>query len=958
MEGNGYPSYLELLADNRQLREENRNLREQIRLLKLSGGSDCELPKESNAAGGVRCATGQATLSAEEKVSLFASFFKGREDVFARRWHSEKSGSAGYQPVCLNEWERTLCDKRKFKCAKCPNRKFKPLDRDALKAHLMDRDPNGRKVVGVYPILGDNTCNFLCADFDDKSCEHGYQADALAYVGICRQWGIPHAMERSRSGNGAHVWIFFDKPLQAAKARRLGGRILSAAMEREPRLSFKSYDRFFPSQDELPDGGFGNLVALPLQGGARMKGNSVFVDESFVACDDQWAYLLGVGKMSEADVDRILAEHAHVPDVGQLSTSSESRPWETPPAQAVAREDFPRGIAIVKANMLYVPLRGLSAKAVNHLKRIASFQNPRFFEMRNMRKPIFNVPRVISCADVLDDYLALPRGCEEAVATLLERMGVSLEIDDRTERGKPINARFAGMLRDDQREAVQCLATHDTGVLKATTGFGKTVVAIALMAERGVNTLVLVHNRTLLDQWMARLDEFLVVEGWAEMVPPCRGRKRRTSPFGTLDSRGDRLGGIVDVAMVQSCMKDGELKPFVRSYGMIIVDECHRVSAVGYESVLKRANAHYVHGLTATPVRRDGLQLVSLMQCGPIRYQAGAREQMGAQGFERLLVPRFTSYRSLSMDEPSYQKVNGELAVDERRNQFIIADVRKALEHGRTPIVLTCLISHAEALSALLAPFCPNVVTLVGTRPQREKVLAMERLAQMSPSESLVVVATIEYVGEGFDYPRMDTLFLALPISWKGRVEQGVGRLHREYPGKRDVRVYDYIDVHVPMCDKMYRKRQNGYAAAGYRAWTDATEERSQEDGRNIFNGRNYRDAFISDISKARRSVVISTPRPRLSGRSNIIERLGTLLARGVDVVAFTRPVPPGNDVLQDIGARTIAKEGLSICTAIVDRSTIWYGDIDFLGYNAGERHAIRMDNPAMAEGLLEVLMG
>ncbi len=325
--------------------------------------------------------------------------------------------------------------------------------------HLEGKSPDGQDVIGVYAIFADNTCNFLCADFDDKSCEYGYQKDVLAYVGVCKDWGVPCFIERSRSGNGAHVWIFFEQPLPASKARRLGNMILTEATERYGRMNFKSYDRFFPNQDRLPEGGFGNLVALPLQGKARKEGNSVFVDENFMVYENQWYFLLEIERISEMAVDAILAKHETASELGELSTTSESKPWETPVPQKISHNDFPANPVLIRSNMLYIPLQGFSAKVINHLKRIASFKNPEFYARQGMRLSTYNIPRIISCADMGDDYIALPRGCEDAVVALLEGNQVAYRVEDKTNYGENITVEFKGKLREEQKAAIANLVS-------------------------------------------------------------------------------------------------------------------------------------------------------------------------------------------------------------------------------------------------------------------------------------------------------------------------------------------------------------------------------------------------------------------------------------------------------------------------------------------------------------------
>lgn len=614
-------TYQELLAAYNKLLKENEFLHKEVdRLQTLLNSKDIPMTQPIM----------KQHLSLEEKVSVFRNLFKGREDVFARRWHSRTSGKSGYQPVCRNEWDRQLCDKKKYKCAECPNRLFKPLEYEDIYRHLEGKTQDGQDVIGAYAILADNNCNFLCADFDDKSCEHGYKKDVLAYVGVCKDWDIPCSIERSRSGNGAHVWIFFELPLPASKARRLGYAVLTEAMERNGRMTFKSYDRFFPNQDRLPEGGFGNLVALPLQGKARKEGNSVFVDENLIIYENQWNYLLQIKRIPETTIDAILAKHGTDSELGELSTTSESKPWETPVPQKITPNDFPANLVLIRSNMLYIPLSGLSARVINHLKRIASFKNPEFYARQGMRLSIYNIPRIISCADMEEDYIALPRGCEDAVVTLLKDNQISYRIEDKTNHGENVTVRFKGELREEQKAAIASLTTHNNGILNATTAFGKTVTAIGLIAERKINTLILVHTKSLLDQWTSRLEEFLEIDFTEEDLPKKRGRKKAFSPFGTLDSKGNSLRGKIDIALIQSCLEDNGVKSFVRNYGMLIVDECHHVSAVNFERILKYANARYVYGLTATAIRKDGHQPIIFMQCGPIRYSADAKTQIAS----------------------------------------------------------------------------------------------------------------------------------------------------------------------------------------------------------------------------------------------------------------------------------------------------------------------------------------
>lgn len=894
-------------------------------------------------------------LSLQEKVALFRSLFKGREDVFARRWFSASTGKSGYQPVCAREWNREYCDKKKYKCAECPNREFQPLGYNDIYRHLEGKDQNGRDVVGVYAILPDNSCSFLCCDFDDKSCEHEYQDDVRAYVSVCREWGVPAYIERSRSGNGAHVWILFDEHIKAQTARRLGNAILTEAMEREGRMSFKSYDRFFPNQDYMPTGGFGNLVALPLQGRVRKDGNSVFVNDDFNPFTDQWAYLQGMKKMTVSEVEMLVSRYDRE-SLGELSKSSESAPWERPLPKPMNKADFPNRITIVRSSGIYIPITNLSAKAINHLKRLAAFKNPEFYAKLGMRLPVYNLPRVISCSEITDDYLILPRGCEESAIDFLRGNNVDVEIQDKTNPGLPIAVEFNGQLYPEQEQAIEVLARYRCGTLYATTAFGKTVTAAAMIARKKVNTLILVHTKALLDQWRKRLLEYLMTDFQPEGQPKGRGRRKKFQQFGALSSTENTLNGKIDIALLQSCINDNVVKPFVREYGMVIVDECHHAPAFNFERILCEVNARYVYGLTATPIRKDGHQPIIFMQCGEIRYTSDSKAQQIQQSFRRLLIPRFTSHRNLNADGNNYAQIIDELIENESRNRLILDDVASNIAEGRTPIILTARTAHVDLLTNQCRKICQNVIRLVGNDSAKAKREVITQLNAIPANEPLVVVATGKYVGEGFDLPRLDTLMLAMPVSWKGLIAQYTGRLHRNYPGKNETRIYDYIDLRVPVCDSMYRKRLQGYKAVGYSIAVANEGLFAETTTEAIFDATDFERPFHDDLVSAKQSIVISTTRLRWNRTPRIIDLLAATILRGISITIVISETGYREAELQAMGFNIIHRPDSKMQCAIIDQRIGWYGSVNLIGKSIMDATTIRIQYPELVDTLLAAL--
>ena len=742
-------------------------------------------------------------MSAPDKLALFRQLFRGREDVFARLWVNPKKQTKGYAPACANEWIRGVCEKPRVKCGECPNQAFLPWDDQTILNHLQ-----GRHVVGVYPLLTDETCWFLAVDFDGTA----WQEDVAAFTEACAAVGVPPAVERSRSGNGAHCWFFFAVPIPAATGRKLGSFLITETMARRHQLPMTSYDRLFPNQDTMPRGGFGNLIALPLQHDAGQKGNTLFVDREWKPHQDQWSYLASLHRLEAAAVDTLVTEAARhgqiigVRGVGWPGDEEEFTPWTRPPSgrprTLAVNGPLPPEVHAVLAQRLFVTKAHLPPALLNQIKRLAAFQNPEFYKKQRMRLSTAGTPRVIACAEEFAEHIAIPRGCREELDGLLRQHHVRLIIDDQRSEGTPLDLSFRAALTPLQREVAEALLAHDTGVFVGPPGIGKTVLGTYLVAQRKTNTLVLVHRRPLLDQWVVQLAMFLGIE---------------ERDIGTLASGKRKLTGHLDVAMLQSLVRAGTVDDQVASYGQVIVDECHHVPAFSFERVLSEARARYVVGLTATPQRRDGHHPILEMQLGPIRYAVEATDQAAGRPFVCRLFVRDTGFRLLSdkADAP-IQTIYRELASDAGRNELILNDVIRAVAEGRSPILLTERKDHLEFFAERLRSFVRHLIVLQGGMTDKERRTRGEQLDAIPGEEERLVLATGRYIGEGFDDARLDTLFLALPISWKGTLVQYTGRLHRPHPKKTEVHIYDYVDRDVPMLLKMFEKRQRAYRVIGY----------------------------------------------------------------------------------------------------------------------------------------------
>lgn len=768
----------ELIQIIEKLEKENKELKE-----KIYGKIEVkDLPKESK------------DISNEEKVKIFMEVFKGRTDLYAKRWVSNKTGKSGYSPVCKNEFSVYKCDKPRMKCSECPYRELLPLTDDIILKHL-----KGEITIGIYPLLPGDLCNFLAIDFDKKT----YEKDVSAFWSICDELDIPVYVERSRSGNGAHVWIFFEESISARIARKMGNILLTKTMEKAS-LELDSYDRLFPNQDTMPKGGFGNLIALPFQGNSSKNGNTVFVDKYFEPQKNQLEILANIKRLKSDDVykfvDKFKEDDFKEPEIEEIADD------DIPKKDNIKDIVFTNNVECIFDNQIYIKKLKLLPNEISYLKRLASFTNPKFYELQKLRMPIFykTTPRIISCFDEDDRFLILPRGCIEKIKEICEKSNVKLIIKDKREQGTKVDYKFNGKLNRKQEKAMNDLISHETGVLCATTGFGKTVIGAKIISELKTNTLVIVNRNNLLDQWKERLSYFLDIN--KKEIGQCGASK-------------EILNGKLDVASFQSLFKKDNLEELIKNYGLVIVDECHHVAAFSFEKVLKAIRSKYVYGLTATPTRKDGWHKIIYMQCGDIRVRVSNKELKQNKEMEHTVIVKKTNYKYIPNDEKDkilISEILNDMCHNVFRNSMIIEDIKKCIAEGRIPIVLTERVEHLKILKEGLDELNIPIVIYKGNMGKKKTKEIHDIIKEADENNKpRITLATSSSIGEGFDDSRLDTLFLSMPVSWKGRIIQYVGRLHREHEDKEKVVVYDYLD-NMKILEKMYNRRLKGYKIAGY----------------------------------------------------------------------------------------------------------------------------------------------
>lgn len=909
---------------------------------------------------------------------FFMMFCRGRKDVYDLRYTNPKTGKNGYYSQCFNRWDRGCHIQKKdgVRCKDCELRAYKPVTLPLIKAHMNGTDPNGNDVVAIYPMLENNLCQLLVFDFDNHAkgaeqedyanIDDGWKEEINALRRICKNLDVDAVVERSRSGRGAHLWIFFKEMVPARLARRFGFALLEKGAESVNLKSFKYYDRMIPTQDALPEGGLGNVIALPLQGMALKSGNSAFIDENWNAYEDQLNVLAGTRRLTRQGIEDYLSLWYSTGSISE--DNGTDAPWDK--NSEIEAGSVKGVVRIVLADRIYIDSTGMSNKTKRQLRRMATFSNKQYFQNQAMDMPNYDESRFIYLGSDEGKYIVLPRGLREEILKKFDNAGISYKIEDKRTKGQELNISFRGELRESQIPAVETMLENETGILHAATAFGKTVVCCDMIARRGISTLILVDRADLMNQWIKRLEEFLDIDEELPEYQTKTGRTRkRKSLIGNLQGAHDTLTGIVDVAMIRSLKKKDGFHPKLKEYAQVYFDECHHAASDSAIEVLQEINAKYVYGVTATPKRGDGKEKINEFLLGPIRYRFTAKDRAEEQNINHLVYPRFTrTVKPHHLSKTPYGNDAYELIRNnDVRDEQIIRDVADCVQAGRTPVVLTKYVDHAKKLSERLKTYADRLILLTGANGTKARRAQVEELNKDDNSDSLILVGTGSLLGEGFDFPRLDTLFMATPVSGENVVEQYVGRLNRDYDGKENVIVYDYVDSHIPKFDKMYSARMKAYKKIGYELCVNMDGEKQKANA--IYDIENYAETYWKDLEEANSAVVVSSPRLNNQKVDRIIKILGKRRELGVKVTIVTwhpDAYKYGKDDVRMELMERLRKAGFEIrlveesCEhyAVIDNEIVWYGSVNLLSKEDAEDNLMRVCSKDIAAELLEMTFG
>lgn len=873
-------------------------------------------------------------LSKEEKIQIYRQYFRGRDDIYATRFISSKEGKKrkGYSFVCGNRFDRNRCliSLHTGNCHDCRNKETMRLTDDEVFAHMARRD--NPHPLAIYPMRNDNTCFLLAFDFDG---DYWFEC-LLSLYRICRSKKLDALMERSQSGDGGHLWLFFENAIPALLARNLGSYLLSEAMKSNPHITFHSFDRMFPSQDVLTaQDGIGNCIALPLQYDAYIKGNASFIDEHGVVIEHPIEYLQSLQKISEQTINSVLDGFL---GVDQFFTDDNDQIA----MKLVNNEKYSSEFHALIDSQVHIAKRDLNALTLRDLRRIGSMPNPEYYECQRLHRYINSstTPRVLTEVEESDQIISLPRG---TMSSILSRFCDSHMIEkDRTVLGTPIDLNFTGHLYPHQTEAVKATEKENIGIVQAPTGSGKTVIALYLVAQKKVSTLVIVPRKNLIDGWKSKAEQFLDIPHVA---------KKKDTYIGEYSSQKKKLKGKLDIILINSLANIEDLSALFSNYGMVIIDECHCVGSASFRNVLKYCSCRYIYSFSATPKRQDHLDRIMFMYCGRILYKTSQNVLLSLLDFDKVLVKQMTPFRP----DPSarrHDQIISQMTENDRRNYQIFQDISRAVKERRNILVLSERKAHLAILYDMVSHIADQCYMIVGDTKARDRNEIFAELQQTN--ESYVLFSTSSLLNEGYDLPSLDTLFLTMPIKWEGKLTQCIGRIHRKHEGKTQVKIYDYVDYNCNMFAAMFKLRLKEYYANNYHI-QEETEQLTVDN--KVFGHIEYMDVLIEDIKHAERSIYISAGFISIAVYRKLMRAFDTAQRNGTSITVETsstqKNLEEGLDYIQKLGISTVKKD-ISRHVLIIDQRIVWHGTFDALSKPKEDDYMIRLESRELAEELYE----
>lgn len=712
-------------------------------------------------------------LSSSEKIKIFRNLFNGKEDVFAVRWEKQDKSAGGYTPVCLNEWKQGLCNKlQRRKCKDCGNKAYARFSDYYAEQHL-----RGNKCYGIYPLLQDNTSYFIVADFDGKK----WQEESVKFLKCCQKYNLSAYLERSRSGNGGHVWIFFKDKYPAYKSRNVVINILRIAKIIDQFEKEDAFDRLFPNQDMHSGEGFGNLIALPLQGESRNAGNTIFLDwknnsEIFV---DQWEYLSKAEKVPLKKLDELY---------GLFNEEDK-----------ILKPNAKNKLKLVLREQIFIGKNNLPKSVVNFLKEKLNFANLEVVIRKRMGVGVYGLEKYFKLIENQGDKVAIPRGFFNELVDFLNEQNIKFEITDERSKLKPVKFETSHKLFDYQEEAVSEILASEKGLLVSPPGSGKTIIGIDIVAKLKQPTLILVHKKQIFNQWLERIEGFLNIP------------KRE---IGQYVSTKKKIGKKVTVAMVQTLGRLNGLDELKNKFGLVIVDECHHMPAKMFRKVITKLNPFFLYGFTATPERKNNDEKLIFIYLGEILHTIGNDFRVDEKGKKQKkaeVIVRETNLEvPFKVKTDNFQMLSKIIIFDSNRNGRIVEDIKKEANSGKKCLVLTERKEHIEVLSCYLRKEF-EVIELSGDLAEKKR---QEKIKQIKDGNFQILLATGQLVGEGTDFQNLDCLFLVFPFAFQGKLTQYIGRIQRGTEG--DNKIYDYRDKKVEYLEKFFKKRVRYYKENGY----------------------------------------------------------------------------------------------------------------------------------------------